>query len=466
MKENKKKVIITLLIIVSTITIFFTFKTFRNKPLKELPEVKLKEIKREKSLAVMISNENGIGYKEYEGEDWPGNGYKYKEARCVDNNGKEIKEVITFEEATNSVILNSNKTVYCTLYFDEDNLLNTLRVNDPNGVLSKELVGDMYRYQGYDKKLENDSVNNPNKLPVVNNNYICFGTNDKNQCINNEEKYMYRIMGITKEGNLKLIKETIIKEGSNVLYQWSNLCTISSPYNASSGDCDGEKCEWPNSMIFKRLNGLNVGTISGNTGNTNIFVDSAEYDYMNKNGIWYNLIEDYNWRYGDALYHSLSAEDMYKIDMGEVSTTRYWRELGATDSQNVEQAYTWTKSKNAKIGLMYMSDYYFTCSRECVLAGQSWIFFLNNKKNFYPEVASSNEWLLPRIGLYQLANPDSRVTAYLVLGYNPSINKYYGSSFYESVWASEFVRPVFYLKNTVNLFGIGQKDDPYIIDLN
>ena len=67
MKGNKKRVIITLLIIVSMITIFFAFKTFINK--KELPEVKLQEKdKPNKALAIMITDD-GEKYKEYEGEE-------------------------------------------------------------------------------------------------------------------------------------------------------------------------------------------------------------------------------------------------------------------------------------------------------------------------------------------------------------------------------------------------------------
>ena len=118
MKENKKKVIITLLIIVSIITFFFSFKTSINKPLKNLPEVKLKEKdKPNKELAIMVSTD-GEKYKKYEGEEWPGTEYKYKEAKCVNNSGKEIKEAITYDEETNTVILESNETLYCTLYFD------------------------------------------------------------------------------------------------------------------------------------------------------------------------------------------------------------------------------------------------------------------------------------------------------------------------------------------------------------
>ena len=158
MRENKKKIIITLLIIVSMITIFFTFKTFINKPLKELPEVKLKGIKKDKVIAIMVTNESGDGYKKYEGEEWPGTNYKYIEAKCVDNNGNSVNNVVTFNEENRTATLTTNKTIYCTLYFEEDNILNTLRANDPNGVLSKELVGDLYRYQGVKTKEAEDAT--------------------------------------------------------------------------------------------------------------------------------------------------------------------------------------------------------------------------------------------------------------------------------------------------------------------
>ena len=37
-------------------------------------------------------------------------------------------------------------------------------------------------------------------------NYICFGTSDKDVCLNNTDKYMYRIVGITDTGEIRLVK--------------------------------------------------------------------------------------------------------------------------------------------------------------------------------------------------------------------------------------------------------------------
>ena len=64
----------------------------------------------------------------------------------------------------------------------------------------------MYRYQGVDSQFENSEVNSEN-LPVVDNNYICFGITDKAKCLENLDRYMYRIIGYdanTKE--LEIIK--------------------------------------------------------------------------------------------------------------------------------------------------------------------------------------------------------------------------------------------------------------------
>ena len=38
-------------------------------------------------------------------------------------------------------------------------------------------------------------------------NYICFGTNNKDTCVNDTDKYMYRIIGMDKSNRFKLIKK-------------------------------------------------------------------------------------------------------------------------------------------------------------------------------------------------------------------------------------------------------------------
>ena len=211
-----------------------------------------------------------------------------------------------------------------------------------------------------------------------------------------------------------------------------------------SGDCDGDKCEWPNATIFKRINGLNAGNVPGNMGNTNLFVNSTEYSYMNQNGEWYNLIADHNWIYGDES-NTNDANTTFQIETGKLSTKRIWRNLGGTSDQNVELPYQWSKYVNAKIGLMYMHDYYFTCDIGDINAGKSWLWFLSNDKNLDLNTYN-HEWLLPRLGLYQIQNPDNRVTVYIILGYDNASDRYYGATFFEAIYASYYVRPVFYKK--------------------
>ena len=295
-----------------------------NKP---LPEIELKNIvNKDKTMAIMISND-GKKYREYDSDTWPGSSYKFKEAKCIDNNGNEVKESIKYAEG--KITLTTNKTVYCTIYFDYKGTLNVLRENDPNNVLSMEEVGGMYRYQGLDKQYENDMENNPSNIPVVDNNYICFGTEDRNECISDNDKYMYRIIGITKKEQLYLIKQYTLNDNGYHYFTRNDTYTIDSGTNT---DCPNKKCpEWPNTLLFKRLNGISNGIKSGegnaeNGGDTDIFIDNPYYNYLksgdnvNGNSIesdWYKIIENHDYMYGDIYWgksYLIDNETIYGIE--------------------------------------------------------------------------------------------------------------------------------------------------------
>ncbi len=148
--------------------------------------------------------------------------------------------------------------------------------------LSTALIGGLYRYQGIQD--ENNNVDN----------YICFGTIDKDTCVENAAVYMYRIIGINTNGQMKLIK----KEPLNTQYKWdSNL-----------------RVEWPSSELYAGLNG-------------NYYLNNVDY------------IPDNNWRnrivYSD--WHYYTSED---LDINTITE----RELNAS-------------TVSAKIGLMYLHDY-------------------------------------------------------------------------------------------------------------
>ena len=250
-KITKKEILIGILLLISAIVVYKIPKLLINKNNEPLPEVKLKEVNDVKSFAIMIQNENG--YEEYNKDTWPTEGYKFKEAKCIDNNGSKVDNAITYNNG--KVTLTTSQTIYCTLYFDKKLGISALDIvaSKPKSLSPNPDQGDMYRYQGTSE--------------LVNDNYICFGTDNKEECTNDEDHYMYRIIGITPEGEMKLIKQTPIVEEGNTIFSW---------YQAKGAHEDGyvlygtkEKGfeAWPESAIYKRLNGLSNGTITGDGEN-------------------------------------------------------------------------------------------------------------------------------------------------------------------------------------------------------
>ena len=426
---------------------------------KTLPEVRLVNQKEEstKGFAIMVPNESGDGYVEYEGDTWPSeeDNYVFKEAKCIDNDGEIVENAVTFKDG--KVELQTASTVYCTLYFDKyPEILKKLREKDTQGYLSTDLQGGMYRYQGTD--------NVPN--------YICFGTKSQSECINNPDKYMYRIIGITEKGQLYLIKNTFIKEGSNTTaFQWHSSDALS--------DCLDDACVWPNVDLFKRLNG-NGGTIN----KTNLFIDSTQYDYLkSENNVvdgepqpseWYKLIESHNWMYGDIgsedrARNSYMGSSFYGVETGAKPVTRlvYVPYVGGGYMSIFSEAYRWpeTNTVTAKISLMYVHDYYYAYydgSSESTRgnasdrdkAKDSWIFFQKDNKNSSNDV----EWFGTRIGVWTSASDKARY------GANNMGDGGYGTT----PWLTFFrgVRPVFYLSSSVLIKdSTGSITDPFILEV-
>ncbi len=443
MKMNYKQLLIVIISIIGLIIIYKLPRLFINSNYKPQPEVKLRDIKDNKSLAIMV--QIGDTYNEYTSEDnkWPDDNYIFSKAECVDNAGNRIEDAVTFNNETRQATLKSNKTIYCTLYFDESNIIK-LRENEKllnkNNLSPKPNQGGMYRYQGTDNVA----------------NWICFGTTDN--CGTTEDlidKYMYRIIGITPNGELYLLKETFLKEGTSISFIWNNKYETSGEYAYT---CDNKMCpEWGQNNLFKRLN----GEISN--GNP-IFIDSSEYKYMVKNGDWYNLIADHEWLHGDTITGTNDemtyvGDKVYVIEAGKEEAAHY---VG-TDGSNEEQKYKWTQKVTAKISLMYVHDYVYSYYDGSIeesrgnpknnnTAKNGWLFFQKDGYNISP----SYEWLSTRFGI---GSTDSGVVGARWVTYNGYVS-------YSYIGNAVGVRPVFYLKSKVKIGdGNGTKTNPFIITL-
>ena len=443
--KNRNTILMVLGILILS-TLYIGMKYLMRPKYEPLPVVKLKDKEtNKKKFAVMV--QNGDGYEEYTSEDgtWPSeDDYEFKEAKCIDNNGSLVNNAVTF--ANGKVTLKTNKTIYCTLYFDESikTTIQLLRKNDPQNKLSSETVGGMYRYQGKNT----DTINN----------YICFGTDNKEECINEStgyDKYMYRIIGITEEGQLYLIKMKGVETNNSKTFTWNGG-------------------PWPDSSVYKDLN----GTYSSG----NIFINNTRYGYMVEGNDWYSQIESNNWKYGEIKDISNNGIAIY----------------------NTENA--WSDEVPAKIGLMYLHDYYLAYDNNrnwnSDYDTSNWIHFVNNKNT----TGSSQEVLLPIRGRnsscgqtdepgitegpsFSSSDLDDFSIEFLnmmitehskneksakLIAYFPQAQAYFiqssGNVDYDGACgktASGITRPTFYLSSTVKIkSGTGKIDDPYILNIN
>ena len=208
---------------------------------------------------------------------------------CIDASGNALSDKINYSSGVATI--ETDVSSYCYLYFDYVSLtdcngtIGECLMDNPTLGLNTNLEGGLYRYQG-----EAGNVNN----------FVCFGTTSKEECLSDTDKYMYRVIGINEDNQVKLIK----KEALNTVYAWHSSHTAD--------------VTWPNSDLY---NGLN-GSYYLNT------------DYVS-NG-WGEKIATTCWKYGDVTNDNLGGLEMYALENSLENTT------------------------SSKIGLLYIHDFYLS----------------------------------------------------------------------------------------------------------
>ncbi len=475
-KNNKYIILFCLLAITYFIVSNIMQIYVNNKNLnKQLPEVKLRNVSpKNKLMAIMVSNNGGEDYVEYTDSknEWPPTSkYTFNKEKtiCLDSNGMITDIKIDFNNGV--ATLNSNKTLYCTMYFDAKKSISVLELlaSKPKD-LTESIVGDMHRYQA--------KATNKNEAAQMTN-WICFGTTE-NCGVSDDliDKYMYRIIGISDSGEMKLLKETYITEsdyrGDYVQFSWNR--TNRDYWEGEYPNCvDSSNYSWPNVILYERINGISNGSQSGgfenNSANSDIFVDSEYYDYL-KSGdgiygsdepsLWYKLINNHNWMYGDAAIDDTTTlyngNDIYAIESGNASTI-IWNNPGYN---RYKSSCTWSSTVSAKIGLMYIHDYIYSYpggnpgNQEN--ASTAWICSALSEIHGNDQSAF---WFITRYGFYDTM--DSNVNTFIVNTYKGT-NSYGGISAY-SFNSGNYVQPVFYIGPNIKLFGSGTLDDPFILEV-
>ena len=279
---------------------------------------------------------------------------------------------------------------------------------------SSGLEGDGLRYVGSGSY---NSATTPS-------NFVCFGTTSQAECKANEEKYMYRIIGVfpDEQGNqhLKLRKFKQLGE-----YAWHST---------------KEDKNWGESTLYTELNG-------------SYFLENTTYDYL-QDATWTDKIVEWKWTAVNTKTYDGSNGPNYYNGSTMTPANIYLHEMNR--STKTSEVGEWTYPEG-KIGLMYASDYVLSLGDEALaITGSTssnyeklktgWLNPINNDTS-----KSSYEWILARYG----ANG-----SYFYAWYVGST----GIVYYLNVALTNGVAPAFYLtSNTIISGGMGTYSEPYII---
>ena len=281
------------------------------------------------------------------------------------------------------------------------------------------IKGDTTQYQTYNEAL-NASVEKGYLTKDNVKNFVCFGS-DATTC---PTENLYRIIGVFNN-HVKLIKYDYAK---------SSLLGTDGDFSQeyTSNYFSGEQGESPSSNSLYYWNNAGTNTWSASKLNT---VNLNTNFTTNIGTAWANKIATTTWKVGGGTYANLRDA---------VPKTAYQYEVGSSAS---------TTTYDAKIGLMYVSDYYYSASPSAwTLVGYN-----SDYTKSYASAKGENwlygggwDWTISRYS-------DSSSYAFGV--------DYFGLVRYYNVFSNYGVRPSFsLLSSTTYVSGSGSMSDPVRIN--
>ncbi len=423
----KKKIIIGLEIILIIMEVGFLVIGNKEEEVKGIETVGYQEkIKTNKTFAYMMYNDETKDYDEDPNRtEWPAlDDYAYVKSVCYDGEGNVLKtsEVLKFDRASFTASVSTKTTLYCYLYFAPAYTpLGAFLKNSTEGTFETEADLEARNKELTSAGVATEDLDTLRRFvgttTDVKDNFICFGTSDQSECLENLDLYMYRIIGLdNKTDEIKVIKATKIVKGKTYKFSWHNDQYVDK--------------NWFESDIYKYLNDSNVS----DTVSENYFIGNPYYNYMREDK-WVNLIVSHpTWYYGNVNSNTT------------IPKTSYLNERSQKSNSNTNS-----------VGMMYLSDYLYAGPLDTT----NWLFIQNGLRGELntgtpvlngelQQPTSESEWTMTRFGLSGNTNRVRDVAD------NGSVSSYVSV-------ITTAVRPAFYLNSGLKLGGHGKIDDPYVI---
>ena len=365
-------------------------------------------------LSMMLETSAGSGaYQQTTASAWPTEGYVFNEnlSRC------EQGSSLSWDNVNKKVIMEGSSADKCYVYFDK-----TITLVDYVKAQYAGTQGENNLYY-HDSTLENGAGDNSYRYAGssdTTNNFVCFGYDSTDGSCPTDN--LYRIIGVF-ENQVKLIKYDYVKpsllgtDGDyDTTYSFKGLSKGENSineiggyyWNRSSGTISSNK--WSES----RLNKINL--------NTNYLNNISEK--------WANMINTHKWIVG--------GNTQTKI-VNEKASVTYQNEI-ISPAENT--------TYDAKVGLMYVSDYGFAAAKK------AWDAQLSSYNQFADE-----NWMYMGLLEFPLTRMALSETTYVI-----EIDR---TGLVDStlVYVHRAIRPVFYLNSNVTyVSGSGTKENPILIN--
>ena len=372
---------------------------------EETFNVESKSIKKENIISIMLETDEGS--QEYTSSSlstWPTDGYKFNEERSGCENGS----ILSWDDTKKVVVMDGDISDKCYVYFD----IYVISLKDYVISQYTGTQGDNDIYY-HDSSLANGAGDNSYRYAGANpNNFVCFGS-DASTC---PDDNLYRIIGVIDD-KVKLIK-----------YDYANSNLL-----GTDGDYDTYMFFKSNFSNYKgKLKGVN--TYYWNISRLNIWSTSLlnktnlNTNYINNIGAsWANKIETTTWKVGGNIWENIGTA---------TPSTAYKNEI-TTPAEST--------TYDAKIGLMYVSDYGFAASPSA---------WTTNLSSYNSSSVTSINWMY--MGIYEW-------TISCDLDYSDGVFRVHEDGHVNAGTADEnrTVRPSFNLISSISyVSGSGTESDP------
>ena len=437
--KKHKKLFITLGIVLSiTIGLMFVMSSKKDDFYKENTETKI--VKRGNTISMMLETEAGSGnYEMTTQSEWPTDGYTFNSTLSKCENGGEL----SWDDTNKKVYMSGNLSDKCYVYFDKKPTL--LADYIKSLYAGTQGNNNIYYHDGSIKDSDGnviDAEDNSYRYSGTNNdvnNFVCF---DGSDC--NNEKNLYRIVGVYENTKVKLLKYEYVT--TDEVGKDNNAGTFSkSDYPNYDGTLETiPKFSWAasaSSTVAMLSNYRVIFTApTPECDNTKLGDSSLIIDNLNKN--YLNSLDDN--------IKSKIIQNKFKYYVTEVALISFNR---AKQAYIYEYgSYSYDRYYDEKIGILNSNEYLFSFSKD---------FWLTKSNN----IEGPNSWIFRGIPEY-LNSQTSNVI--LMIGYinnDGSIRVEYSCDEEDpGELTSRAIRPTFYVQDIKLLSGNGTKQNPYIIE--